>query len=316
MSNVGNVTDIILELDKIDSLYRELHTVNEKMQELPQQKEKKKRKHQAILNNEEKNLVEKHVKQLPPLYKESLKSYSSGEFWVYPPDHWITLKSQPDENKKEWIEMGLNCEFKEKFYDYFRNYDECFLSAVKECDDLYAKALARRQNNYDKIEKEYAAKEQDLTDRKNQIEQQLNSITLIPEELFVDATRISTMLKQKRADTLKEAINLALDEKRKDQEEAERRYEAAMREAILKEQALENRQHNEAMERIAREEALAAKEHTAAMERAAQAQNDILKKSAESQQRAASARCNTCANRFTCSYEKKQAYSCSSYRSI
>ena len=315
MSNVSNVTDIILELDKIDSLYRELHTVNEEMQELPQQKEKKKRKHQAILNNEEKKLVEKHVKQLPPLYQSSIES-SCRMFWIDPPDCWLNPKNKPDEAEKKRIEGGLNCEVKEKFYDYFRNYDECFLSAVKECDNLYTKALARRQNNYDKIEKEYATKEKDLTDRKNYIEQQLNSITLIPEELFADATRISTMLKQKRADTLKEAINLAFDEKRKDREEAARREEAERQEEILWEQAYENRKHNEAMQRAAEEEARATREHNAAMERAAQAQNDILKKSAESQQRAASARCNTCANRFTCSYEKKQAYSCSSYRSI
>ena len=157
---------------------------------------------------------------------------------------------------------------------------------------------------------------EELYNQKEILINELTSTTLIPEELYCYAYRISSMLKQKRADSLKEAINLVFDEKRKEEEEEARREEAARREAILERQAYDNRMHNEAMQRVAEEEARAAREHNAAMERAAQEQNDILKKSAESQQRAASARCNTCANRFNCSYEKKQAYSCSSYRSI
>ena len=137
------------------------------------------------------------------------------------------------------------------------------------------------------------------------------------------------MLKTGRADTLKEAINLALEEDRKDREEAERRAEARQQEAILERQARDNRMHNEAMQRAAEEEARATRAHNAAMEKEARAQaqaaaaqareaarqTEIAQKQARDAQRAASARCAGCANNLKCSYKTKQnAGSCGAYR--
>ena len=310
MSNTNNINNLILELDKIDSLYREANAINKEIQNLPNQKKQEESRYQGILNDDEKSLVKKQIEELPPLYRKSISDYvggiGGGVFWAYPPDHWENAQIKPEKKYEGYIEEGLNCEFKEKFYEFFRNYDEHFLTAVKECDNLYANALARKQNNLDKIAKEYATKEKDLTDRKNHLEQQLNGITLLSQDLFADAARISTMLKQKRAETLKEAINLAFDEKRKDEEELRRRNEAAYQEYLLEEQLRENRKHNEAMERVAQQEALAIREHNAAMERTAQTQ-------ADSQKRANEARCLSCAKSGTCSYERKQANICQSY---
>ena len=86
--------------------------------------------------------------------------------------------------------------------------------------------------------------------------------------MFGSALHISKLLETGRADTLKEAINLAFDEDRKDAEEEARQIEAARKEAILEQQTQDAREHNAAMEREARE-------HNLAMQAAAREQNNI-----------------------------------------
>ena len=61
MSNINNVNNIISDLDRIDSLYREFNTVSEEIQDLPDQKEKKKNDHQVILNDDERKFIKKHL---------------------------------------------------------------------------------------------------------------------------------------------------------------------------------------------------------------------------------------------------------------
>ena len=176
---------------------------------------------------------------------------------------------------KEW-EKEFNEYFSKKpneqRYATFREYDKQFLAMVDLCDKKYEEENEKYKAEIEKIGEKYRNMIEALGKEKSIVVDDLNSTTLIPEDLFAYSWRISSMLKQKRADTLKEAINLALDEKRKEDEEETRREEAARREYILKQQALDNRLHNMAMEEAAREEARATKEHNEAMERAAQAQ--------------------------------------------
>ncbi|MBR6681246.1 MAG: hypothetical protein IKL59_08300 [Clostridia bacterium] len=244
---------------------------------------------------------------------------------------------------KEWeneFEKQYTTDINEKRYIAFKAYDDKFLSFVEDCDKKFEEENIRHKEEIEKIGEKNRKKLDGLHQEKNALIDELTSTSLIPEDLYFDAWRISSMLKQRRADSLKEAINLALDEKRKDEEEEARREEAARREVILEQQAYDNRMHNEAMQRAAEEEARATREHNAAMERAAREHNAAMERAAQAQATAAEAqareaqkqtrmatqqasdaergareRCNRCANAGKCSVKfGKGAIGCPSYR--
>ena len=91
-------------------------------------------------------------------------------------------------------------------------------------------------------------------------------------------------MKQKRADSLKEAINLALDEYQKEMERFERQL------------------HDEKMERLAEEEAHVKKEQAAA----AQYQADVIKATIEAQ-------CDRCIKRLFCSHGLNRPLNCKDF---
>lgn len=238
---------------------------------------------------------------------------------VYYLDVYTGLKAY-EERLAVWekdFDEYYTAELNESKYIAFRAYDAKFLSYVEACDKNVTEEKARHNEELERITERFQKKLEELYDQKGILLNELTSTTLIPEELYCYAYRISSMLKQKRADSLKEAINLALDERRKEEEEEARREEAARREAILERQAYDNRMHNEAMQRAAEEEARATREHNAAMERAAREHNAAMERAAQAQadsQRAANAaRCLSCAKSGTCSYEQKQATICQAY---
>lgn len=127
------------------------------------------------------------------------------------------------------------------------------------------------------IQKAFSKKHDDLNNQLENTETQLSAVTLIHPDLFGSALHIAKLIETGRADTLKEAINLAFDEDRKDAEEEARQMEVARKETILEQQAeaLERaaREHNAAMEREARE-------HNLAMQAAAREQNNIAREQA------------------------------------
>ncbi len=216
----------------------------------------------------------------------------------------------------------------ERFLNEFKKYDFAFLELVKACDKKYEDEEKRCQKALNANKKKYDQKELEILNSINEVEKDLSQVTVIHSSLFEHAWRISSILSTGRADTLKDAINLALEEDRRDKEEAERRAEAQRQEAILEQQAMDNRMHNAAMERAAEEEARRTRAHNAAMERAAQQQaqaaeaqareaakqTEMAKKQANDAMRAASARCSRCANYSKCSYKVKQnAVNCAAY---
>lgn len=237
---------------------------------------------------------------------------------------WYEVEHEQQKENKEWeaaVDKSFGAEANEKRYNAFRAYEEKFFSCLEACDKEYEKESKIQKEISEKIEAKYESDISVLNAEKNKYIEELNTIDIIPEELLDDAENISKMLKQKRADTLKEAINLVFEEKQREAEELQRRLEAQNLERKV-------REHNEAMERAAREEALAMKEHNKAMERAAQAQAEAIieqaraaqaqqraqREAEETQERAARARCASCANRFICSADRQRAYSCNDYR--
>ncbi len=260
-------------------------------------------------------------------------------FWFVKGSGKVTMFVEWQKNQNEWAEKQKEWEINfnknatkeenERFLNEFKQYDACFLKLVEVCSQKYADEFKRYGAGLEDIKNKYLNKLEQISNDLSKISEQLDRVTLIHRDLFDNAWRISSMLKTGRADSLKEAINLALDEERKDMEEAARRAEARQQEAILERQAMDNRMHNEAMQRAAEEEARATRAHNAAMERAAQAQaqaaqaqareaakqTEMAQRQARNAQRAASARCASCANNLKCTFRAKQnAGSCGAYR--
>ena len=95
--------------------------------------------------------------------------------------------------------------------------------------------------------------------------EQLQAVDVVPAEYYHLVPTILSMLRSGRADTYKEALNMAIEEERQEAREAARQEEEARRLAAMERQMEEERRHNEMMERQQAE-------HDRAMERAANAQ--------------------------------------------
>ena len=214
----------------------------------------------------------------------------------------------------------------------FQAYDASFLKFVEICSKEFAdQYTARHVAGLQRIADKYEKKEEELRSQAAEVRAELDSVTLIHKNLFENAWRIAAILETGRADTLKEAINLALDEARKDEEEEARREEARQQEEILERQAEESRRHNEAMQRAAEREAADRRAHDRDMERAAQAQaraaeaqareaakqTEMAREQSSAASRAASARCTNCANFSKCPPNaRKNSGSCGAYRQM
>ena len=180
-------------------------------------------------------------------------------------------------DRAEWesqFNAGITDEALEQFYKEFRNYDDAFLAYVEACDkkvdeiiEDYAKEKAETSLKYiEKMEAKLAEITPILDDISNQ--------SLLHSDYVPYAGRIANLIECGRADTLKEAINLMLDDIRKDNEEEARREEARRQEE-------ENYRHNAAMQRIAEQEARDARAHNRAMEQAAKDQADAARAQAD-----------------------------------
>lgn len=245
--------------------------------------------------------------------------------WAEENEKW---KIEQNEWEKNFNNHATKQEM-QRFLTEFKKYDACFLHLVDICTKKYDEENKLYLDNCLIISKKYIDKIDQIADEMRDISKQFENITIIHSDLFHNAWRISSMLKTGRAETLKEAINLAIDEERKDNEEAARRAEAYEQKKILEQQAYDNYMHNEEMARVAAEEARAMKAHNEAMEKNAKVQaeaamaqakeaarqTELAQKQAREAQRAASARCASCVNHLKCSYDVKQnAGSCGAYR--
>ncbi len=238
---------------------------------------------------------------------------------------WYDAYKKWQEEIKEWeqkFDESATSDDDKRFINECKEYDAAFLNMVDACFKELQRQQQAHESGLESIKDKYLKKAEKLHEEIDGIAVQLDQVTLINKEMLGMAWRISAMLKQGRAETLKEAINLAFDEERKDDEEAKRREEARIQEEILEQQAIDNRMHNEAMERAAEAEASANRAHREAMEQAAEEQARALEKQAEiaknqarAAERAASARCANCANRFKCTPSARaNSGSCGGYR--
>lgn len=220
---------------------------------------------------------------------------------------WQKSFNKWTEDMKAWEKsfnqsVGVTEEGKNRFLNEFIAYERRFAEHVSNCDKLGTERINRFFSDDDAIVKRYTDQMAQINDEDKKTISQLDEIDLIHKDLFPHVFEIASALKQGRADSLKEAINLALEEYRKGEEEKARREEAARREAILEEQAMQERLHNERMEQ-------ATIEHNKAMEKAAKEQSYAMEKAAKEQanmaQKTSKSRCGYCVNFSKCSVKAK-----------
>lgn len=273
-------------------------------------------------------------------YSEWEKKYSEWE------------KEYPEWEKKcsDWnkaVDQAVSCEQDEKFYAQCMTYENAFIAFTKDCDafyetqkekkirkeeELHQKCIEERKKCIEErkaLAKKKETEREELKKQLEAVEEQLNAVTIIHPDMTYMASDIARILEMGRADTLKEAINLAIEDERKATEEMNRQAEAQRQEAILEQQAQEARRHQMEMEEAERAHNKAMEEETrrnnAAMEREARAHNEAMHRAAQEsnriaedrdrharEQSRASARqneftasdghrCQKCKNRFGCS---------------
>ena len=265
--------------------------------------------------------------------------FAKGSFMVSVFFDWEKAQKEWEEKQKQWednFNRAASKEENERFLREFKEYDDCFFKLVNACSQKQdeehrrcEKAREKKKEKYFKMLAEIEEKIAGVEEKIAGVNEQLDKVTLIDADLFGIAWRISYMLSIGRAETLTEAINLAFDEERKDNEEAARQEEARRQEAILEQQARDNRMHNAAMQRAAEEEARSVRAHNIEMEKAARAQaqaaqaqareaakqSELAKKQAQEARNAAISRCARCVNNTKCSYKVKQnAINCPGFR--
>lgn len=200
---------------------------------------------------------------------------------------------------------------------------------TRDCDAYYEKQKEEKIREEEELHQKFsedrrklAEKEKELKKQLEAVEEQLNAVTIIHPDMTDMASDIARILEMGRADTLKEAINLALEDDRKATEEMNRQAEAQRQEAILEQQAQQTRRHQMEMEEAERAHNKAMEEETrrnnAAMEREARAHNEAMQRAAQESNRIAREqgrasarqneftasdghRCQKCKNRFGCS---------------
>ena len=263
----------------------------------------------------------------------------SGVWWFIRARNDITAYSKWKKKCSDWNETVnhfVSDGQDKKFYPQCMTYENAFMSFAKDCDAYYEKQKEEKireeeelHQKFSEERKELAEKERELKKQLEAVEEQLNEVIIIHPDMADMASDIARILERGRADTLKEAINLALEDDRKATEEMNRQAEAQRLEAILEQQAQEARRHQMEMEEAERAHNKAMEEETrrnnAAMEREARAHNEAMHRAAQEsnriaedrnrharEQSRASARqneftasdghrCQKCKNRFGCS---------------
>lgn len=222
---------------------------------------------------------------------------------------WIYKTSAGDfRKKKEEYDTAqkLHASTRAKFHQALSSYE----AEVEEGLKQYTQYELRYYEKYPKFKDtvfNFGTKSEEAERALEESDALIAQNGFISEEYYHLVPTIISMLKSGRADSYKEALNMAIAEERQDAIEAARQEEENRRIAAMERQAEEERRHNMMMERQQ-------EEHNRAMERAeqerAQAEKDRLRaderarrdaRQAESDARQrASQQCMVCAKRSGC----------------
>lgn len=157
-------------------------------------------------------------------------------------------------------------------------HDENIMEFQRSLDDFRTQYQIY-SHKYDECYENYKQQKNELINEKDEVADEIEKITVISMDYLHLAGDVSKLLSSGRADTLKEALNLAIAEERDNEYHAMKLAEEARRTEIAEQQAYENRLHNQRMEREAATQARAAQAQLKATEQ----QNAQLKKILENQ---------------------------------
>lgn len=196
--------------------------------------------------------------------------FGCGGFWCAKHNE-IDEYVQCNDSLKKWIKKAKNSTFEDddKFIEMCKEYARDYSAALSTLKDFADSEQKKYKKSISEIEKSYEKEKQELSTKLRDLDEKLDSFTLINPSLFYIAGNIADALDMGRADSLKEAINIALEDERKDKEEAARREEALRQEEILERQAEDNRIHNAIMQEAERQARYTQEQHNRAMEAAA-----------------------------------------------
>lgn len=190
-------------------------------------------------------------------------------------------------------------------------YEKEFLSMVKDCDSTFGELFNEMLEEKSKLSKRHIAELEELKQEWNEICSDLESVTLIHSDLFYIAWRISSALERGRANTLQEAINVAIDDERIAREEATRQAEARRQEAILQRQAEEqDRRYREEKQFRERQESERKRDEEYArkeQERKEREESDRAKSEAKR-------RCHWCKNYRNCGIRHNPPQMCTGFQ--
>lgn len=144
------------------------------------------------------------------------------------------------------------------FVNDYRKFDESFINFVKTTEESLKYSFAQYGRDKSDLATNSASDKARLNAEYEATLKELSSINVVVPEYYKYAGRFYDALRCGRADSLKEAINIVLNDVRLEEEESARRAEAARQAEILQRQADEARRHNAEMERAANEQARAA----------------------------------------------------------
>ena len=253
------------------------------------------------------------------------------------------LANEKREKWKALFEKNFSKEKNDALFNDFKECDKAYLSYLNSCAPIFNEAINNFKDGWQDICEDYKKKMREVAEEYERNCKQLSQITVIDAELFELSGKIASMLEQGRAESLKEAINLAIDEDRQEKHNQAMQEEAELQTLAAQEQARAEQEHNEEMQRISAEHnrnmEIAAQEQARAMQeqaraaqeqaraaqeqaRAAQEQTRVSQEQARAAQKQAdeakynaSRRCQFCANFTKCSgYAKQNAANCAAYR--
>lgn len=229
---------------------------------------------------------------LPAIFAAGVKSSNESNY--------KKQKAKLDELENKYQQSLLN------FHNSLQSFEKekAFgLESAKEYEKTY-RASYEEQEEY--IRKLTACKDI-AQDNILQIRAKIETYDLIPQQYAYLLSEIIMLLKSGRADTLKEALNLAIEEEKAAERERARREEERRRTEIMRQQMENERRHQEEMEHQARMQTEIAREQSIQQERAAKdakraqekADRDAFHADVQARNEALK-RCRRCAKQAAC----------------
>lgn len=201
-----------------------------------------------------------------------IATFVCGGIWFFKNDKIGDYFEWKKERKKWFADASQHEVDKQKLMDDFKIFDDAFFNEMEIYENEENNAVEELENYNQKLKEPYEKELEMLYAGMDKCVNELSSSDVLHVDCVPYIEEILKNLETGRADSLKESINITLEDERKACEEANRQEEAKRQQEILQEQAYQNKMHNLAMEKKAEEQARAAREHAAIMEKQAKIQ--------------------------------------------